>query len=217
MTMMLALTLLLAILVFSIFLITKLFNRNLDSHSIRKETITETLSDKSEVQIRYLTPNPYSRPKTELKKINGVVIHYTANPGTTAENNRNYFEGLAETKKASVSSHFIIGLEGEIIQCIPLTEIAYASNERNSDTISIECCHPDETGKFNEETYKALVSLTASLCLEYDLKKEDIIRHYDITEKPCPLYFVEHEDEWLTFKDEVMDEVKQLKNKADEK
>lgn len=217
MTMMLAVILMLAILTFSVFFVTKLFHRDLDSHSSREDTISETISSEVEIQIRYLTPNPYSRSKTELKKINGVVIHYTANPGTTAENNRNYFEGLAETKKTSVSSHFIIGLEGEIVQCIPLTEIAYASNERNSDTIAIECCHPDETGQFNEETYKSLVSLTASLCLEYDLSKEDIIRHYDITEKPCPLYFVEHEDEWITFKEEVMEEVKQLKSKADKK
>ena len=32
----------------------------------------------------YLTVNPWSRPGTELKKINGVVIHYVGNPGTTA-------------------------------------------------------------------------------------------------------------------------------------
>lgn len=29
---------------------------------------------------------------------------------------------------------FVIGLEGQIVQCIPLNEIAYASNGRNYDT-----------------------------------------------------------------------------------
>ena len=29
-----------------------------------------------------------------------------------------------------------------------------ASNDRNGDTISIECCHPDDTGAFNTVTYQ---------------------------------------------------------------
>lgn len=180
------------------------------SNNAGKDTITQTLSNNCVIMIKYLTPNPFSRPQTKLKRINGIVVHYTANPGTTAENNRSYFESMATKKTTSVSSHFIIGLEGEIIQCIPLTEISYASNDRNDDTISIECCHPDETGKFNEATYSSLVSLTAALCIEFDLDEKDIMRHYDITEKPCPLYYVEHEDSWEVFKDNVLNEVKSL-------
>lgn len=157
-----------------------------------------------EINEMLLTPNDFSRPQTPLKKVNGIVVHYTANPGTSAEANRNYFENLRIQQTTSASSHFVIGLEGEIIQCIPLDEIAYASNDRNDDTISIECCHPDETGKFNEKTYQSLVALTAWLCSVYNLDKDDIIRHYDVTGKVCPLYFVEHEDAWDTFKDDVM-------------
>lgn len=79
------------------------------------------------IQHQFLTINPYSRSGKSLHRVNGIVIHYTANPGSTAKNNRNYFENLRYTKTTSVSSHFIIGLDGEIIQCIPLNEIAYAS------------------------------------------------------------------------------------------
>lgn len=157
-----------------------------------------------EINEMLLTPNDFSRPQTPLKEVNGIVVHYTANPGTSAEANRNYFENLRIQQTTSASSHFVIGLEGEIIQCIPLDEIAYASNDRNDDTISIECCHPDETGKFNEKTYQSLVALTAWLCSVFNLDKDDIIRHYDVTGKVCPLYFVEHEDAWDTFKDDVM-------------
>ena len=78
-----------------------------------------------------------------------------------------------------------------------------ASNERNHDTVSIECCHPDETGKFNDETYKSVVQLTAFLCEKYGLTQENVIRHYDVTGKICPKYFVEHEDEWEQFKKDV--------------
>ncbi len=151
----------------------------------------------------YLTKNKYSRPGKRLRRVKGIVVHYTANPGTSAKNNRNYFEGLKDTKETYASSHYVIGLDGEVIQCIPLNEISYASNNRNKDTISIECCHPDETGKFNKETYQSLVRLVAWLCGEYNLKKDDIIRHYDVTGKLCPKYFVDNEDAWYQFKDDV--------------
>lgn len=35
--------------------------------------------------VELLTVNEYSRPGTELAQVNGIVVHYTANPGTTAE------------------------------------------------------------------------------------------------------------------------------------
>lgn len=152
-----------------------------------------------------LTPNPYSRPQTPLKKVNSVVIHYTANPGTGAEANRNYFENLRIDKSTSASSHFVIGLDGEIIQCIPFDEISYASNIRNDDTISIECCHLDESGEFNDKTYLSLVTLIAWICCEYNLDKKDIIRHYDVNGKKCPLFYVDHEEKWEKLKDDVMD------------
>jgi N-acetylmuramoyl-L-alanine amidase CwlA len=98
----------------------------------------------------------------------------------------------------------VIGLDGEIILCIPLNEISYASNDRNNDTISIECCHPDETGKFNDKTYRSLVTLVAWVCCKYNLDKKDIIRHYDFTGKMCPLYYVEHKDAWKKLKNDVM-------------
>lgn len=175
------------------------------------ETIDPTLLAGLEIKQDFLTPNDYSRPQIELMGVEGVVIHYTANPGTTAANNRDYFEGLANTHATSVSSHYIVGLEGEVVQCIPLTEISYASNDRNSDTVAIECCIPDETGKFNKATYASAVTLTAALCVQFDLGEEDIIRHYDVTGKCCPKYFVEHEDAWQTFKTDVMDEIAAIK------
>lgn len=158
------------------------------------------------IDVQLLDPNPYSRPGTPLEKINGIVVHYTANPGTTAQQNRNYFNNLAKQNgesATSVSSHFIIGLNGEIIQCIPLSEISYASNDRNGDTVSIECCHPDSSGKFTDATYQSLVRLSAWLESQLDLRERSIIRHYDVTGKLCPLYYVENESEWNQFKEDV--------------
>lgn len=163
----------------------------------------KVIEERPELDVELLTINPYSRPGTALEKVNGIVVHYTANPGSGAIQNRNYFEGLKDSQTTYASSHFIIGLDGEIVQCIPCSEIAYASNKRNSDTISIECCIPDETGKFNPATYDALVELTSWLCTRYGITSDAVIRHYDVTGKLCPKYYVEHEDAWEQFKKDI--------------
>ena len=158
--------------------------------------------------VELLDVNEYSRPGISLEQINGIVIHYTANPGSTAQNNRDYFEGLKDSHETKVSSHFVVGIEGEIVQCIPSSEIAYASNSRNSDTLSIECCHTDETGEFTEATYTSLVRLTGWLCYRFNLTSEDVIRHYDVTGKICPKYYVDHPDAWEQFKADVGEQIK---------
>lgn len=151
------------------------------------------------IQHKFLTVNPYSRSGKPLKRVKSIVVHYTGNPGSTAINNRNYFENLRKTHLTSASSHFIVGLKGEIIQCIPLNEISYASNQRNKDTISIETCHPDKSGKFNPKTYESLQKLVRALMETYHLDKDDVIRHYDVTGKECPKYYVDHPHEWQKF------------------
>ena len=121
-----------------------------------------------------LLPIGSARSGQRLADIRGIVIHYVGNPGTTAMNNRNYF-AKADTE---VCSHFVVGLKGEVVQCLPLWERSAASNQRNRDTISIEVCHPDDSGKFREDTYASLVQLTAWLCRSADLTTEAVIRHY---------------------------------------
>lgn len=157
------------------------------------------------INVELLTPNEWSRPQIALEQIDGIVVHYTANPGSTAQQNHDYFEGLKDSQSTKASSHFIIGLDGEVIQCIPSSEWAYASNDRNRDTLSIECCHPDESGQFTDATYQSLVQLTGWLCHRFDLSAEDVIRHYDVTDKDCPKYFVEHEDAWVQFRQDVQE------------
>lgn len=151
--------------------------------------------------------NPYSRPGTHLEVVKNVVVHYVGNPGSTAKNNRDYFANqpaFAKLGKARyVSSHYVIGIDGEVIQCVPEDEIAYCSNAANSYSISIECCHPDSSGQFTSFTRSSLVELLVQLCKRYELTSEDIIRHYDVNGKKCPLYYVVHPDEWRNLKADV--------------
>lgn len=151
----------------------------------------------------FLTVNEYSRPAEELKKVRNIFVHYTANPETSAAQNRSYFENLSETHETSASAHFIIGYEGEIVQCIPLGEIAYAVAGRNRDSVSIECCYVDESGQFTTETYDTLVKLSALLLEKYGLDAGDLRRHYDEGGKLCPKYYVENEEEWQRFVEDV--------------
>lgn len=153
----------------------------------------------------FLTPNEYSRPGDKLGRVKNIFVHYTANRNTSAQQNRSYFEGLKDTGERSASAHFIIGYEGEIIQCIPFDEIAYAVKTRNMDSISIECCYTSEDGSFSEETYDSLIRLLAWLVGKYGLKPDDILRHYDCGGKLCPLYYSEHEEEWERLKEDVAD------------
>jgi len=151
----------------------------------------------------FLTPNEYSRPGDPLEEVTSVFVHYTANQNTSAAQNRSYFEQLGETHERSASAHFIIGYNGEIIQCIPLDEIAYAVQTRNMDSVSIECCYTSSDGSFTQETYDSLVELLAWLTDAYDLDSDDILRHYDCGGKKCPLYYVNNPDAWERLKQDV--------------
>lgn len=159
------------------------------------------------VEQQLLPRNPYSRPGTAVKEVHNIVVHYVGNPGTSATANRNYFRNLAITRETYASSNFLVGLEGEILQCVPVNEVAYCSNDRNGDTVSIEVCHPDAEGQFSEETMAALIRLTAWLCSAFDLTAEDVIRHYDVTGKECPRYYVQNPDAWAAFRAAVADAI----------
>ena len=48
-----------------------------------------------------------------------------------------------------------------------------------------------------------MVKLTAWLEMACGLNEDHVIRHYDITGKECPRYYVKHEDAWKKFKKDV--------------
>ena len=172
----------------------KLYNRFFtgtgESTAVTERLKVIEIPDWIDEQIIYV--HNTARTGTPLDDVKNIVIHYVGNPGTSAQNNRDYYN----KPSTEVSSHFLVGLDGEIIQCLPLWEKSAASNWRNNDTISIEVCHPDESGKFSDVTYESVIKLTAWLVNNLGLDETDVIRHYDITEKLCPLYYVEHEDAW---------------------
>jgi N-acetylmuramoyl-L-alanine amidase len=176
------------------------------------------------IQENYLTENQFSRPYRPLVGVRGIVIHWVGNPKTTAIQNRNYFENLKnqipqkdKTILKYASAHFIIGLEGEVIQCLLECEVGYhvgankytrraleeLSTYPNNCTLGIELCHINWEGEFTNQTLQSTKELILELCERYNLARNNIYRHYDITEKECPRYFVVNNDRWIDFLENV--------------
>ena len=173
---------------------------------------------------KWLTENKYSRCGRKLDKVLGIVVHYVGANNQKPEQTVNYFESLKEGKnEIYASAHYVVGQDGKVIQCIPNDEVAYhcgalkykegiqekLGSYPNYTTIGIEMCH-DEKG-FSEETLKSASNLCSQLLMEYKLDVGDLYRHFDITSKLCPKFFVEDESQWVAFKYRVSERLDALK------
>ena len=167
--------------------------------------------------------NPFSRPGKSLVRVAGVVFHWVNNAGTDAEFNVRWFKMLADqdpTDKVDdsfASTHYVIDRE-KTIQCVPEGEMCYhvgawaykpGIQKRlgaypNANTIGIELCHPDESGRFEPEVIEQAKKLSLGLAVKYNLEPmHDFYRHYDVTGKLCPKHWVGHAEEWEHFKRQV--------------
>ena len=164
----------------------------------------------------HLTINRYSRPGKRLDAVKAIVMHWVANPGTSAKMNRDFFERRRNGKHGYGSAHYIVGLRGEVIECVPPTEVAYHCGSKrytrytkehlttgnpNSVTLGIELCHPDWSGAFTDRVLTSAAELVRNLCEDFGLDPyRDITTHKAVVGwKDCPKYWVEHPDEFQRF------------------
>jgi len=143
-----------------------------------------------------------------LDKIRGLVIHYTANDGDTDEGNAHYFQG----KGRDASAHYFVD-DDSVTQSVPDNYIAwhcgakkyYHPYLRNSNTLSIEMCDTMRDGVHNltSATKQNVIELARELVAKYHISKENVVRHYDITHKRCPAYYVDDTKAWELFKEEI--------------
>ena len=131
-----------------------------------------------------------NNPQTPIKPV-GIILHYIGNPGTSARANARYFAGTTEKK----SVHYIVD-DYDVVEIIPPTYKSYGTSDKryNESYIQIEMCHKDATGKISAKTLENVVWLCRKLIKEYKLAK--VIRHFDVTGKYCPLWYVNHPHEW---------------------
>jgi len=181
------------------------------------------------VEENYLPNIPTNyRDRREGSEIKAVVVHWTAAPNQLAINTRQHFVNVD-----NVSSNYIIGPTGKILSIVPNDKTAYCNGgtaydellgkrvpvytelvydkfvseegylRHNDYTISIETNPIDSDGNFSNETYTALVRLTADLLIEYGLTVEEgVYRHHDFTSKDCPRVFTNPEDAFQYTRDE---------------
>ncbi|BAU28165.1 N-acetylmuramoyl-L-alanine amidase [Aneurinibacillus soli] len=159
-----------------------------------------------------LRMNPKSRSGKKLKGVKGIVLHYTAGPGQSAEQIRNYFNNISDRY---ASANYVVD-DSTIVQCIPDDEEAYhcgaehyqpgvtdaLGNHPNETTLGIEMC-VDSNNQITAATYQNAVNLTAYLCKKYGLTAGQLWRHHDITGKDCPAPWVDDPSKWEKFKKDV--------------
>ncbi len=121
------------------------------------------------------------------------------------------------------SAHFVIDLDGTVYQLMPIPdpptgrggEVAFHAGPQadtipealerfdsfpNGCLLGIEMCHADLTGRLTYPTGAAAVELGRRLCEMYYLDPEsEVVRHYDITRKYCPKWYVDHPGDWTGF------------------
>jgi N-acetylmuramoyl-L-alanine amidase len=169
-----------------------------------------------------LLTNKNARPGTKITP-RGLVIHWTANEGkgANAVANRNYFN----KPTTEASAHYIVD-DKQIVRCLPENEMGYhvgakqykpeavakLSSYPNNCTIGIEMC-VNADGNF-QETYRRTVELAADILKRHGWGVDRLWRHFDITGKNCPAYFVSDDygrkytgltaaQAWAKFKDDV--------------
>lgn len=144
-----------------------------------------------------------------------LVYHFTANDGDKAINNGKYFKN--NVVKAS-AQYFVD--DDIIVQSVEDQYVAYAVGGKklsgtkggkyhgictNYNSINIELCDTNKNGKLDlsNKTRENAIELGKSLVKKYNIPKERVIRHYDVTGKNCPAYFVKDEKAWNEFKNEI--------------
>ena len=165
-----------------------------------------------------------------------IIIHYTGNDGDTALNNATYYH--RDTPKTS--AHFFVD-DKDIYSSVPLTHTAYSVGGRkygscqwsgggtmhgiikNTNSINIEMCDSSpKDGKISltEKTRKNTEDLVVDLMLKYNIPLERIYRHFDVTGKICPAYFVPYgghendgQDYWEFFKLNIKEKYEARMNK----
>ena len=143
--------------------------------------------------------NKYNRPGTKSTP-KRICVHYTGQSGTDADRLALFYSNVAAGMFPGktnnwTSTQYIIGLNGKVIRIIPDNEIAYAASGKNAGTLHIEVCYSKAGGEFESASISALRELVQELMKKYSISAGNVLRHYDLTGKYCPWYYVD-ENRW---------------------
>ena len=139
-----------------------------------------------------------------------LVIHYTANDGDTGKANGKYFQGA----NRNASAHDFVD-DTSVTHSVPYNRVAYHCGTkkkyyhpkcRNANSIGIEICDTKRDGSYNMSpaTRANVIALVKKLMKEYNIPISNVVRHYDVTHKKCPAYFVNDTQAWIQFLNELV-------------
>lgn len=162
---------------------------------------------KPEMIEKFMKINKYGRPGTKRRRTTKIAWHFTGQHDVSAKNTVSYFSNVVANgyrvngRYIYASSHLVMGLEGEIYHIIPFNEIAYTTNSANAYSVGVECATTGSDDHYTDKEYVSMIKTGAWLAKLYGLDpRKDFIRHYDVTGKICPRYFVNHKSQWEQFK-----------------
>lgn len=129
-----------------------------------------------------------------------ICVHYTGQAGTGADRLALYYANVAagmfpDKPNSWTSTQYIVGLNGEVVRIVPDNEISYAASGHNDGTLHIEVCYKHNSGEFEQASKTALRELVQYLMKKYGIPADKVLRHYDLTGKRCPAYYVD-ETRW---------------------
>ena len=135
-----------------------------------------------------------------------IVIHYTSNKGDTAKNNADYFA----REKVGASAHFFVD-ENQVWESVPESMTAWHCGAkhykhpecRNSNSIGVEICMNDKTGKIRQDSINNAAKFVRELMKKYNIPVGNVLRHYEITGKHCPAPMVDNPTLWQSFKNQL--------------
>lgn len=129
------------------------------------------------------SPNFNDRPRGPAD-IDTIVLHHTASGGT-AQDTARYFQDPS----ADVSSHYVVGKDGTIVQSVPDGKRAWHAGESsfkgrddvNDFSIGIEIVNlGDGRDPYPDAQYEALADLVAWLMKTYGVPMDRITGHRDV-------------------------------------
>ena len=171
-----------------------------------KEEIATTTTSKYTLKTDLADKSNYGSVRS-TSDIKYIVWHYTANDGDSDEANGNYFNGA----NRNASAHYFVD-DDSITQSVPDNYVAWSvggsrySNyattggatlygiAKNANTLNIELCDTQKNGKYDvsTKTLENAIALTKDLMKKYNIPIENVIRHFDVTGKSCPAYYVDN-------------------------
>ena len=141
--------------------------------------------------IERLIPKGANNPERPIKP-DTIVIHYSGGPCVSAGT---LAQCLINNNADDVSANYCVD-EKSIICTIPPGYMSYGVLGHNEHIINIETCYKDPAGRFELDTIANLRRVVKKCMRDFGIPPENVVRHYDLTEKKCPWYYVDNPKEW---------------------